>query len=210
MATSNLPTFSFIFYLLFLVGSVNLLAQSAKEKNDSIVKVKSANPIIVADTSVPVLVDSSAMLHSPKRATLYSALLPGLGQAYNNKYWKIPIIYAGFAGLAYGIWWNNKYYQEYKFLYPLRVVNPNATLHGYDSRYTATAIKSRRDYMRRNRDLCIIATGLLYVLNIVDATVDGYFYEYDISNDLGMKIGPTLLPTDRYATLGLSLSFNLN
>jgi len=194
------------------MSGASLMAQPFNAKKDS--ALIHASTDTTAKHDIPqtstALADSLALLHSPKRATLLSTFVPGLGQAYNQKYWKIPIIYAGFAGLAYGIMRYNKFYQELKFLYPIKAANPDAILHNIDAKYAAASFKANRDNYRRNRDLCIIGAGLFYVLNIVDATVDGYFYEYDISNDLGMKISPTLLPAYNYATLGLTFTFNLN
>jgi hypothetical protein len=211
LAKAHLPIYSIVIIFFFSVAENNTLAQSTVKKDSISVKTADTTAILVANESTPIVVDSLAMLHSPQRAALLSAIIPGLGQVYNQKYWKVPIIYAGFGGIAIGIIRYNKFYQEMKFLYPMRVANPTAILHGYDPRRApASAIKSARDYYRRNRDLFIIGAGLFYVLNIIDATVDGYFYEYDISNDLSLKISPVMLPSDRYATLGVSFSFNLN
>lgn len=210
LAKAHLPIYSIVIIFFFSVAGNNTLAQSTVKKDSISVKTADTTAILVANESTPIVVDSLAMLHSPQRAALLSAIIPGLGQVYNQKYWKVPIVYAGFAGFAYGIWFNNKYYQEMKFLYPERKLNPTAILHGYKPAVTADRFKAARDYYRRNRDLCIIGAGLFYVLNIIDATVDGYFYEYDISNDLSLKISPVMLPSDRYATLGVSFSFNLN
>jgi hypothetical protein len=170
--------------------------------------VASTDSLSKKDSTNTKAVDSTAYLHSPRKATLYSTFLPGLGQAYNHKAWKIPIIYAGFGALGYSLWFNNHYYKQYKNYYEMRLKDPKATIGGYGPEYTDVIFKSAQDYYRRYRDLTIIGCFALYVLNIIDATVDGYFYEYDISNDLGLKVGPALLPNDKYTSPGVSILLN--
>jgi hypothetical protein len=161
-----------------------------------------------AQDSLRTEVDSTAIVkhHSPRTATLCSTFLPGLGQAYNGKAWKIPIIYAGFAGLVYSYQFNNTHYQDFRREF-------NNRNHGIKtvkySLYSDANIKDAKDYYRRYRDMTVIGFLALYVANIVDATVDGYFYEYDISDDLSMKIGPAFVPSDYYiSNVGLTLRFN--
>lgn len=155
------------------------------------------------------LIDSTKIMKErfPQKATIYSAILPGLGQAYNHKYWKIPVIYAGGAVLYYFIYDCNRQYKEAKKLYEeetLKGVEENKNLSNYYA--------DNRDYFRKWRDLDIIFMGVLYTLNIIDAMADAYFTKFDISDDLSMKVVPTMIaaPTttkpDNY-TFGLKLSF---
>jgi hypothetical protein len=195
------PNYKVVYYmcLLGLLCLTQFAPAQVVAPTDSLSKKDSTNTKAV---------DSTAYLHSPRKATLYSTFLPGLGQVYNHKAWKIPIIYAGFGALGYSLWFNNHYYQRYKGYYEIRLNDATSTIGGYGPEYTAEIFKSARDYYRRYRDLTIIGCFALYVLNIIDATVDGYFYEYDISNDLGMKVGPAMIPTDKYASPGVSILFN--
>lgn len=135
--------------------------------------------------------------HSPKRATIYSAVLPGLGQIYNRKYWKLPIVYGGFATLGYFINFNNEQYVTYKSAYSdlidndpyttsymdLKNVNPNFLKPENISKFTEN-LKSAKDYWRRSRDLVVIGTAVFYALNIIDASVDANFFNFNISDDL--------------------------
>ncbi|MTI30885.1 DUF5683 domain-containing protein [Xanthovirga aplysinae] len=147
-------------------------------------------------------------LPDPKKAALYSALLPGLGQAYNKSYWKIPIIYAGAAGIGYFIWWNNDNYQKYK--QGLLTYDPDDPTANTFPNLDEAGLERRVKYYRRNRDLLIISAGFLYLLNIVDASVDANLQEFKLYKDvLGMK--PAVLNVGNSdPTAGITLSFHLN
>lgn len=134
--------------------------------------------------------------HSIKKAAIFSAVLPGLGQAYNRKYWKIPIIYAGFGAIGYLIYTNNDFYQVYKEAY-IYVANDETYPidNPYVGKYTLSQLQQGMDYYRRNRDLSIIIAGLWYTLNILEAYVDAHFFTYDISEDLSMRMGPAVSPS---------------
>ncbi len=133
--------------------------------------------------------------HSISKAAVYSAVLPGLGQAYNRKYWKIPIIYAGFGVIGYFVISNNKEYRQYNEAYIYQANGETYPIDNpYVGRYTLTQLEDAMDYYRRNRDLSYIIGGVWYVANILEAYVDAHFFEYDISEDLTMKISPAVSP----------------
>jgi hypothetical protein len=138
--------------------------------------------------------DSTTKTHSVAKAAIFSAVLPGLGQAYNKKYWKIPIIYAGFGVIGYFVYTNNKEYKDFKEAY-LYVANDDTypINNPYVTKYSETQLKDAMDFYRRNRDLSIIIGGLWYTLNILEAYVDAHFFYYDISDDLTMSIKPTVV-----------------
>jgi hypothetical protein len=150
--------------------------------------------------------------HSIRRAALYSAALPGLGQVYNRKAWKVPIIYAGFGVLGYFIATNNNEYQLYKEAYVYTANGDSSFIDNpYVGRYNQDQLQRGMDYYRRNRDLSIIITSLWYVLNILEAYVDAHFFDYDISEDLSLKVSPAALPTFARRTdvvPGLKISLN--
>lgn len=157
----------------------------------------SAQMETVAD-SVEINTTNNVEVHSPRKATIYSAVLPGLGQIYNKKIWKVPIIYAGFAGLAYAIDWNNDYYVTYRQAYSDIVDNdPNTNsfveldidgVWDFTDPNQVSQFKTRlfnaKEAARRNRDLVIMSTVAFYAINIIDATVDAHFFNFDISDDL--------------------------
>ena len=143
--------------------------------------------------------------HSPKKAAIYSAILPGWGQAYNRKYWKIPIVYAGFAGVGYFVKTNHDKYTNFKNEYKILEDDPEAQV---PSGLSQQAIRIRIDDYRRNRDLSIIGLFAWYGLGLVDASVDGHFFNYDIDEDLSLTISPGILNTNSWDQgLGISLNF---
>ncbi len=140
--------------------------------------------------------------HSPRKATIYSAILPGLGQIYNRKYWKVPLVYGGFVTFGYFINFNNDQYVKYKHAYSDIIdedpntnsfknldVNPVYFEDGKITQFTAT-LKDAKDAARRNRDLVIISTVAFYAANIIDASVDAHFFNFDISDNLAINWVP--------------------
>ena len=156
-----------------------------------------------------------------KKATTLACIFPGAGQIYNRSYWKVPFVVGGFASMIYCIDWNNRGFQRFKKAYALlsdyeqHPENyPNGPTDEFRGRYSADFIKNLRDNYRRNRDLCIILSGALYVLQIIDAHVDAHLKDYDISDDLSMNLEPlvdyTYVPTLRgnRPVFGFNLSLN--
>lgn len=162
----------------------------------------------------------------PKKAVLM-ALVPGLGQIYNRKFWKLPIVYGGLMGCMYAVTWNNRNYQDYSTAYKdimMDAEEPNRPVEefhtswqdllgvGYDPKEWVTntnfqtQLKNRKDYYRRYRDLSIIITVGVYALSIIDAYVDAQLFDFDISPDLSMHWEPTVTPQTAYS----SRSYGLN
>ncbi|HEY3372461.1 MAG TPA: DUF5683 domain-containing protein [Prolixibacteraceae bacterium] len=149
-----------------------------------------------------VLAKKSENIHSPRKATIYSAVLPGLGQIYNRKYWKVPLVYGGFATLGYFINFNNVEYVKYRQAYSDMIdtdpntnsfkeifTNPSSLTPERLSQSTET-LRKYKDYWRRNRDLLVIGTAVFYAVNIIDASVDAHFFNFDISDDLTINWAP--------------------
>jgi Family of unknown function (DUF5683) len=148
----------------------------------------------------------------PARASMYSALLPGLGQAYNGDYWKIPIFYTGFLVSGYCWSFNQTQYKRYKNMY-IEATAENST---YKGSLTPENMKWYRDQHRRLRDYSIIATALIYVLNIVDANVFAHFSNFDVSDDISFHVEPGIIEPiatkpviNSYYTQSLGLKMNL-
>jgi hypothetical protein len=174
----------------------------------SIALISMLNPLqVLGQTSS--MVPTAEQKHSPHKATIYSAILPGLGQAYNKKYWKIPIIYGGLGALAYMTRENTLEYR--KFLEAYRYVVSDETTppeNDYIDRYTEQQLLSGKNLYLRNVEVGYILGGVLYILNIIDATVDAHLFYYDISEDLSMKLEPAMLsnPLAAKPVSGLSLT----
>jgi len=132
--------------------------------------------------------------HSPRRAAFLSAALPGLGQVYNEKYWKLPILYAGVATVVYFVDWNNDNYQTFRTALFAEVDgNPN-TVSQFSGLLNVEQLRLRVNVFRRQRDLTIIVGGLVYLLNIVDALVDAHLKEFDVNENLSLRWGPSRQP----------------
>lgn len=145
----------------------------------------------------------------PTRAAWLSALFPGLGQIYNRRYWKLPIIVGGYLGLAYATDWNNRMLGDYTRAYADLTDNDPSTRSYMDFFPSTTSeddlnktwlentFRSRKNYFRRNRDLCIIGMVGVYLLALVDAYVDASLSHFDISPQLAMDVAPALIQDGR-------------
>ena len=133
--------------------------------------------------------DSAIVTHSPKKAT-YLALVPGLGQIYNKKYWKLPIVYAGFAVSGYFAFWNKGEYLKYNEAYICKANDPEGCENELAIKYETDQLKSARDYYRRNMELSFIVMGVWYILQILDATVDAHLYHWEVNENLSVRAEP--------------------
>lgn len=147
--------------------------------------------------------------HSPTKAAIFSAVLPGLGQGYNRKYWKIPIVYAGFGLITYFIISNTSDYKKYQEAYNYVASGDSGYIdNDYVGRYDEQQLLDGKNYHRRNMELSYIIGGLWYILNIIDASVDAHFFDYDISDDLTIRIDPMMhvRPEDLRPLTGVKLT----
>lgn len=140
--------------------------------------------------------------HSPRKATLLSMALPGAGQVYNKKYWKVPVVYAAAGGALYGVIFNTKYYNDFKDAYKERLATGSNTDPQY-SRLQTETLQSARDYYRYYRDLSYIGLGAVYILQIIDASVDAHFFDFKITEDLSLHVTPTVVPLPQTASTQL-------
>lgn len=152
-----------------------------------------ADTLDVANSKQSVLRNGKP--HSPKRATIMSAALPGLGQVYNGKWWKVPIIYGGFAGLTYMAVSNHNDMVRFKEAFLLRIDDNPDTVDEFAGIYSDANLQQLKTTSQRNRDLSFIIMGILYVLNIIDANVDGHLKDFDVSDDLSMRVRPMMQQT---------------
>lgn len=146
----------------------------------------------------------------PKNAAIYSAVIPGLGQAYNRKYWKVPLVYAAMGTSLYFLIQNQHQFKRYVNAYKAVVDEDSTTVDEFQGRYSGDQIMPVLEYYRKNRDLSAILLGLSYALNIVDAFVDAHLYEFKIDDNISLKVEPGLINNYATKTLNPSLSFRLN
>ncbi len=180
--------------------------------------------ILMDSTASPTLGKVRTFNPDPKRALWMSALCPGLGQIYNRRYWKLPIVVGAFVGLSYGASWNNRMYKDYSKGYR-DVMDDDPDTHSYmdffpptvkesdlDMAWLQKVMKSKRDYYRRYREICVIAMVGVYLINIVDAYVDASLAHFDISPDLTLDVAPTAIDSGvtggRLPSLGLQCAFS--
>ncbi len=192
-----------------LLIPVMVFLLSAAHPGMSMLHAQEKETEVVAD-SVPE--------HSPRKATLYSTMLPGLGQIYNKQVWKVPVIYAGFGAIGYYIVTNTQNYNNYSEATALyyRDLEDGGINDDNDNgwqKYVTTStpedeLTYYRNLYRRWLELSIISAAGWYLLNILDANVYGHLFDFDISKDLSLHIQPAVItPIGEPSTLGMNLSF---
>ncbi len=181
----------FILTILFCCTStISALAQVISDEG---IVEETGKSIFSFNTEVPV----------PKRAALYSAILPGLGQVYNKQYWKLGIVVAGTAAAGYFIDYNNGEYQRFRNAYIARLNDPTEL--GEFPNYQAADLKTKQDQFRQYLEYTVVFTTVGYALNILDALVAANLRTFDISEDISLMPKPTY----ENKQLGLALVFNL-
>jgi len=161
-------------------------------KNDTIPRGNLADTL--AQDSRPVeTIESYAKRYDPRKAMLYAAVMPGAGQFYNKKYWKMPLVYGGFAGFVYGInFYQDNYLRFKEELFGL-INDPNSNGASLSpSLLTEEQLRTLVDRTRRERDFLIILTGFFYILQMVDAHVDSHLKEFDLNPKLQVRIEPMM------------------
>jgi hypothetical protein len=159
------------------------------------------------------LIKMYATRYDPRLAGLYSAAIPGLGQAYNKKYWKIPLIYGAFYGIYYAVnLYENDYQSHRKELLEFLAddtIDPNVDLTPI-SNLNQEQIRNRVNRSRRERDYYIIIGCVLYMLNIADAHIDAHLKEFDLNEKLKLSVDPSLSRSFNSTNAGLSLTLHFN
>lgn len=233
--------------ILFAIPTLMMGQSEAKHLNDTTTNVAAviSTDHVTADTLAPdtLLADTLKALRSlsdslvknstpvklhyrqpdPKRALWLALVLPGAGQIYNHKYWKLPIIYGGFLGCTYALLWNQQMYKDYTQAYldimdddPTTASYNNMLPYGYDitgrEEQFKSIFKRKKDFYRKNRDLSIFAFFGVYLLSVIDAYVDAQLSTFDITPDLSMKVGPTVIEQKTYSkksgAVGVQCSLN--
>ena len=185
--------------------SLALADSIAAENKKRLLEMTSSTTPQVSPTptdSINGALNKKVFIPNPTKATWLALVIPGGGQIYNRKYWKLPIIYGGFAGCAYALSWNGKMYKDYSQAYlDIMDSNPNTKSYEdllppnaqYNEEQLKNTLKRRKDSFRRFRDLSIFAFIGVYLISIIDAYVDAELSNFDISPDLSMKLEPTVI-----------------
>lgn len=206
-----------------------LPADSATVKADSVpsVTTKDVKPVALDTLKAPKPKrDWATWRPNAKRAMWLAIVIPGAGQFYNRKYWKLPIVYGGFVGCLYAMRWNNQMYHDYSQAY-MDLMDNDPTTESYNEflhlgakitdsnkdRYESI-FKKRKDFYRRYRDLSLFCLIGVYALSVIDAYVDASLSEFDITPDLSMRVEPAVINTGtsvnplKASALGLQCSIN--
>ena len=173
-----------VFIVVLLCSSLGVIAQ------DSTVRVKHSEPLVR-------LRDSGSMQHSPKAATIMSAIIPGLGQVYNKKVWKVGVLYAAGFAVGYGLKYNIDSLTGYQNALIAELDGDTTTVNYWYPNLTIDNIRRERNYYRDNRDRLILGAAALYVLQIVDANVDAHLREFEINKDLSARFDPGYMIVQR-------------
>ena len=204
----------FILHVQFVSAQTVITDSLLLAKTDSLVKVASDSLVLLESDSLAVisidsLAASNAWSPDPARATWLGIAFPGGGQIYNRKYWKLPIVYGGFLGCAYALTWNNQMYKDYSQAY-LDICDEDDTTASYEDflppnynaqanvEYLKRVFKNRKDNYRRYRDLSIFSFIGVYAISIIDAYVDAELSHFDISEDLGLRVRPSIVSSSNY------------
>lgn len=173
--------------------------------------------VIPSQKSIQKMVEKQFFVPDPKKALWLAIAIPGGGQIYNRKYWKLPLIYGGFVGCVYALNWNNTMYRDYSQAYiDIMDDDPNTKSYenfipqNYDISQNLSRIQDlfrrKKNYYRRYRDLSMFAMMGVYVLSIIDAYVDAELSSFDISKNLSMKVRPSVIRDKHSMALSNSLA----
>lgn len=170
--------------------------------NDTIVPPAKLKP---ANDTVSTLIRRGKFEPKPKKAGLYSAIIPGLGQVYNRNYWKVPVIYLGIGVAAY--YYNKNYsdYQSYRQEYIARISNSKAVNEKYKN-LDETQILQKQSDAKKYLDMTVLFSGIGYALQVIDAVTSAHLKNFDISRDISMRAFPTVVP----GGVGVTVVVNMN
>jgi hypothetical protein len=184
-----------IFRILFPISGAQAQMDPTKRKlkptyssDSSVIKQVDQARTVKQDTVVKKA-EVKTPVHSPKKAALLSAVVPGAGQVYNRKYWKVGVLAAGTGALIYGLGFNQRNYTLFKD----ELIKRQKGEGGLDvnlEKYSNANLNELQDFYHRNRDLTIVGLALVYTLNIIDATVDAHLFDFNVNDDLSMHIRP--------------------
>jgi hypothetical protein len=181
-----------------------------QQENDSTTVYVGTNDSLSIDAGEVEKVVIDTLENRPGIAALYSAALPGLGQAYNRKYWKIPLIYGGGLVVGYFINYNHQLFRQYRDGY-FALIDGDERTQPFNPNLGENDYNRALEYWRRNRNLLIVAAVLIYAMNIVDAHVDAHLELFTVEDDLSLNLEPNIQQTAMQSNVyGLSLKLRFN
>jgi len=187
--------------LIFMISSVI----KAQDSVDSTGVLADPADTLILETNEIIEIETDTLENRPNTASLYSAVLPGLGQGYNKKYWKIPIIYGSGVVIGYFINYNHQLFKQYRDGLIALIDQDDRTV-PFDPSLNRNDYQRNVDFWRRNRDLLMIGGLLLYVMSIVDANVDAHLELFTVEDDISLNLEPSFDQTAMQTSLiGLSL-----
>lgn len=230
------PLVRSLYILVIVAAALPAWAQDSIRQTppDSTQGLNDSDSVFIMKNGKVMTIESYAARYNPRKAMLFAAVFPGSGQAYNKKYWKIPLVYGGFIGLGYAVWWNQGRYQVYRTgLFALLnepanpVVDPTTGLTQYGNKVVGgkavypvpgtngatmslDVARTRTNKFRRDRDYAVIMCFLFYMMQMVDAHVDAHLKEFDLNPQLKVSIEPTVNQNafiGRSTGIGLTLKF---
>lgn len=187
--------------------SVGDTAAGKELSTDTTLAVVDPLPKAVQDSFKAKEVKPHKFEPKPKKAGMYSAILPGSGQFYNRQYWKVPAIYVGVAAAGYFINFNLTNYQKYRKAYYTRIDNDPTTVDTdiETKKYTTENLKQLQDQYRKWLDMTVLLTALGYTVQVIDAIASAHLKNFDISRDISLRIQPVAQPN--YVGMGLAVNF---
>jgi len=176
----------FLFSIVFLLFIKSFAFKSNSPYSSSFFTGRSPQDrgVVSPNDSLKKVINKEA-----NKASLMSMILPGLGQAYNHKYWKIPIIYAALGGIGYIAMIRNREYQDYHNELLFRYANPTSAPNSFP-KYSIDQVNTEKIQAKKYRDFCFIGMGIVYLLNVIDANVGAHLKTFDVSDNLSLSIKP--------------------
>ena len=206
----------FVRNLDFTTGTdSSMFLPSFSDIKEERIKWKQKDSLIIANLEIT----NQNWIPDPKKATWLALAIPGGGQIYNKKYWKLPIVYGGFIGCVYALSWNGQMLRDYSNAY-IDIMDSDPNTKSYEDllppnfdidsnmNWLKDVIKNRKNKYRRYRDMSIFAFAGVYLVSVIDAYVDAELSHFDVSSDISMNLSPSISIDKGYRNVGFNLAFN--
>jgi hypothetical protein len=201
-------------FLLLLILPVSLVLAQEKQEMDSIQKTVEEKGLVIEEATFTKRADLDPL--EPSKAAFYSAVLPGLGQVYNKRYWKVPLVYGLMGGSIYVYKWNDNRYKRFRYAYKQRLAGFTENDEFWDLNNDGTGpdldledLQNQQKRFQRDRDLWLLISIGSYIINIVDANVDAHLKQHNVDSELSFDLKPYLEYDELTASphYGLAMTF---